>query len=512
MAQAIRMARRKIQNYLFTVSEVTVDSALHKMPSQYWGASPLQMTFQILAMGTATTKEDPRFSQEDLINLHYVDAPPLGGSGQALIKQTYGLRDWLTDTSFTLGREIAGPSYGLKVLEGSLYFTTVLNTGDKALITVSGENSANYQDLTIPGSLSSRVFIETDGNYVYTLLNGVLEQFLSLTTNPTPAIPPLTAPGSLAFLDNYLIAGDTATKLVAWSNAGDGTTWDALDFASAESNTSDVVRVFVDHSELWIFKRDRTEIWGTSGGSQRFVRISGGIERGLLGRMAVTKSENLVYFIGDDRVIYAASLQGSPQRVSNTGVERILQDVDSFDDVVAYSWSEGGDRYSAWRFPDRPAVVLGHTTGLWHRRSSGLNGEPYCVTSTASFAGKQLAACTDGHIREFAPDAFKDGDTVVARDLYSGPLNFGKDRFCLDYFAADMRMGDVSLGYDPSVMLRLSNGKVWDAPRAKTFGDLGDHQRVVEWGPLGQGRHRAAHLRVTDPVPVSIYGGVYQIS
>ena len=476
------------------------------------------MTYQLLAMGAATTKDDPRFSQERLVNCHYVQAPPLGGSGQALLKQSYGLRNWLDVENATGGRDITGPTYALKVIGDRLYFATSLDDG--VVVTGFAERDADpgfVGNVGTYGEISHRIstpftFIESDGTRVFTLYDSQLEE-LRVANTSTTAITPLTTPGSLAFLDNYLLAGDTETKLIAWSNAGDGRTWDALDFASAESNTSDIVRIFVDHSEMYVFKTDRTEIWATSGGAQQFVRISGGVERGLAGRMCVTKSENLVYFIGDDRVIYAISLQSQPVRVSNPAVERILQDVDGFDGVLAYSWTEGGTRFSGWRFPDRPAVVLDHDTGLWHERSSGLNGEPYMVTSTATFAGKQLAGCSDGHIREFVPDAYADGGVTVSRDVYTAPLVLGGERFCLDYLAVDLRQGDVNLGYDPSVMLRLSrDGKQWGEPKVRTFGDLGTHQRVTSWRGMGQARHVDAHLRVTDPVPFSLYGGVYEVS
>ena len=39
VAQGIREAHNAVRRHLLTVAAVEVDSALHKMPSQYWGAS-----------------------------------------------------------------------------------------------------------------------------------------------------------------------------------------------------------------------------------------------------------------------------------------------------------------------------------------------------------------------------------------------------------------------------------------------------------------------------------------
>src|SRR5206468_3572218 len=65
-------------------------------------------------------------------------------------------------------------------------------------------------------------------------------------------------------LDTYAIFNRPGTNQFYLSGSND-ITFDALDFASAESNFEPIVRPIVSHGELVLFKRTVTEIWRASG-------------------------------------------------------------------------------------------------------------------------------------------------------------------------------------------------------------------------------------------------------
>jgi hypothetical protein len=80
-----------------------------------------------------------------------------------------------------------------------------------------------------------------------------------------PATP--TAAGHVAFLNGYGIYIVPGEQQFYVSNLNDFSTWDALNFASAETNSDDLVRAFTDHGELWLFGKQSIEIWADSGGT-----------------------------------------------------------------------------------------------------------------------------------------------------------------------------------------------------------------------------------------------------
>ena len=63
-------------------------------------------------------------------------------------------------------------------------------------------------------------------------------------------------------------------------------------------------------------------------------------------------------------------------------------------------------------------------------------------------------------------------------------------------------------GYDPQVMLRLSNdgGKNWISEQWRSAGKLGEYEHRVRWNRLGMARRRVFEVSVTDPIPWRITG------
>jgi len=78
-----------------------------------------------------------------------------------------------------------------------------------------------------------------------------------------------------------------------------GLTWDALDYANAESNPDNLVRVFVSNGTLYLLGKFSTELWGVSGGEEfSFALIDGSAkEWGLAARASVAKFNDGIIFL-----------------------------------------------------------------------------------------------------------------------------------------------------------------------------------------------------------------------
>jgi hypothetical protein len=76
-----------------------------------------------------------------------------------------------------------------------------------------------------------------------------------------------------------------------------GSSWNALSFASAESDPDNIVAAISDHRELIIFGRDTTEFFYNAGTTPfAFARnTSGYLEKGCAARFSIAKGDNSIF-------------------------------------------------------------------------------------------------------------------------------------------------------------------------------------------------------------------------
>jgi hypothetical protein len=100
--------------------------------------------------------------------------------------------------------------------------------------------------------------------------------------------------------DQYFIQDKVSSGRFYISALGDPTSWAALDFANAEANPDNLVRVMSDHSELLLFGEVTTEFWGNSGAADfPYVRLgSAVVEWGLAARESLAKFDSSLMFLG----------------------------------------------------------------------------------------------------------------------------------------------------------------------------------------------------------------------
>jgi len=135
--------------------------------------------------------------------------------------------------------------------------------------------------------------------------------------------------GTVTFLDGYFIVNKNSSGAFYISALYDGTSWAALDFATAESSPDNLVRVFSSLGQLWLLGEHTTEIWTNTGASAfPFQRISGAkMETGILAAHTAVAVDNALYWIGEDNfgggIVYKAT-GFTPERVSNEPIELII--------------------------------------------------------------------------------------------------------------------------------------------------------------------------------------------
>jgi len=187
-----------------------------------------------------------------------------------------------------------------------------------------------------------------------------------------------------AFLDGYFVlfspvdpANSQWSQKFYISALYDGTTWDSLDFSSAEGNPDRIMAIITDHRELWCFGRQTTEVFVNTGASPFPIeRINGAtLDFGCIAYRSVQKLDNSLFFVGGDQrgpgIVYRTKGY-SVERVSNHAVEAALNasGVD-LEACYAYTYTEAGHTFYCLTISaTRATFVYDAVSGMWHERGA----------------------------------------------------------------------------------------------------------------------------------------------
>lgn len=319
---------------------------------------------------------------------------------------------------------------------------------------------------------------------------------------------------SVACLGGYTICARVDSNTFAWSAIGDMAAWDALDFASAEGASDNVVRIKRVNEQLWLFGERTTEVWTQSGNPDApFQRLNGAfIERGIAGAFSYASRLSVPYWLGDDRVVYMGT-GTAPTRISTHAIEQVIGGYETVDDARGFIYEQEGHVFYCLTFPDGGDTwVYDAITQSWHERESEAAAYGGCwrCLDAAAFGGAVIAGdLSDGRLYVVDPTAYaEDGDEII-RVATSAPLiNEGKRTF-FPLIEADMQTG-VGLvsgqGSDPECWMTFSDdgGRTWSYAKPAKLGKIGQHRARVIWRRNGQSRERVFRLQMSDPVMTAL--------
>ncbi len=251
----------------------------------------------------------------------------------------------------------------------------------------------------------------------------------------------LVLPGGLAYVDGYVIINEVEQKPQGVVNTGkfyvsdalDATSWDALNFASAEANPDGIVRPFSDHRELWLFGEVTTEIWYNSGAADfTFARIgSGFIEMGLGAFESVAKINNGLAWINEKRQVVWA--QGyTPQIISTPELQNVFDQMSTTRDAVAFAYSDNGHEFYQISFPSaNKTFCYDMALSLWHERTDYTGSNRHRGNCYAWFDGHHvLGDYGNGKLYSWDQSVYSEDGQAVARMVRSAHMkNDGKRLF-----------------------------------------------------------------------------------
>jgi len=348
---------------------------------------------------------------------------------------------------------------------------------------------------TIPGTgkvsmtASATQLLIANGTGLY-LTNG--------TTLSTVAFPDGAGVSSVAYINGYFLATRTDTQRFYWSAILDGSSWDALDFASAERTPDDLVAVWIVSDQLWLFGEVSTEIWITTGDLDiPFQRVDGRLfDVGCINKDTIAKLDNTILWEGNDFKVYRGD--SVPMRVSNFSVEEATQDSTS-PSAWTYPWQ--GNLFYALA-TSRGTQVLNIASGEWHEQAS--YDRTNWRANMGVFANGIVLAGDDetSQIWKLVYDEYSDNGVTIERRWTMMIDQAGH----VDNLMLDASTGrEPVLGIDPLVECRLSRdgGETYGGYRQASIGQQGDFRKRIVWKRWGiiDDEGGAFDFRITDATP-----------
>lgn len=433
-----------------------------------------------------------QYNAERLVNLYAEQ-----GTGKARVRLTGtpGLTEF-TDTGPLPVRGMCMHDRLLYVVSNGLYRVTA--------------NGAATRIGSIPGT--SRVFMASNGlqlsivseGSIYVLANG------SLTKVSDEDAPAAT---TVDYLDGYFLFSDGSGSFYL-SDLYSGTSYDALDFASAESNPDPIVRLFVDHREVFLMGSETIEIWTNTGGADfPFERVPGAIvELGICGRNAVAKLDNSIVWIDHKGIVRRMAGGYAPQRISTHEVERALSGK-PLHDAEAWAYSSEGHEFFIITVPGAGTWVFDAATSLWHERQTYGTDRWRASCHARGFGYDLVGDIGGGKVYRMDSSVFTDAGEPMLAEVIFPPVHNESNRFRVSRVVLDMEHGETAPHGDSVVRLDLSDdSQNWDTVGYSSMGSTGNRVTRTVWRRLGQ--HRTLHMRfrISDPVRRTIYGAYAEIT
>lgn len=371
---------------------------------------------------------------------------------------------------------------------------------------------------------SDRAIFANDGTNLYFTANNLLYKYdgAALTTISQSVV---TNPSSIAYINRtFIITGDNG--LFATSNAGDGDTYNALNYAEAETRPDPLLRAY-EYSQLIYMAGSKTiELHRYSGtGNPPTTRQDTALVNvGIAGKHAITNTDQYLYFLGDDRKAYRC-VGASYKAINTSGISYIIESMADASDCIASSVDIQGQSFVLFKFPSSgETLIYSEQNNYWTQLSSGTDKD-----ATESWYGNSVTRCyeknlvTDyrnGNTYELDADTYTDnGDTVlhvIVPSSFNAESIGGYGRIITKQMFINMQVG-VGLasgqGSDPVFICQYSNdgGMTYAGDAWVDIGIAGDHTKRVQFDGFANGYEVRTRIMWSDPVPVTIWGGEIDI-
>jgi len=351
-------------------------------------------------------------------------------------------------------------------------------------------------------------------------LNGYIYQNNLLTQISSAGFP--NGCNTCTFVGGYFVVEQPGTQQFWVSNSYDGTTWNALAFASASQYPDTLVAVDSLNGNLLLFSQLHTEFWQNVGSTpEPFAPILPATTE--LGLAAIWSRAH----VGNNICFLAQNPQGSVQVamasgyqitiISNPDIDYIMSTFSAVSDAVGMSYQVDNHSMYQITFPTANRTFLFDlTTGVWSEMQTCI-ATGYAQRHTGNFAAQyagqtMVSDYSNGNIYCFSSTAYTDNGAIILRQLITKHVSQSFNVFCIDELYFDMETGvglESGQGSSPQIMIACSkdNGRTYSTDRYMDLGTTGTYLDRVITRQWGSARDFVFRIQMTDPVKFVLNDG-----
>lgn len=343
---------------------------------------------------------------------------------------------------------------------------------------------------------------------------GLAEQFA-----PDGSVPNAT---QMVVAQKYLLANQRDSDEIMFSRPESPLDWSTLEFFTAESHSDPVLNMLVQWGRLYLFGTRTLDVYYNVGAAQGDFAREWSIPTGLAARFAVTKVDNMIFFLGHDRKVYQLDGDSTP-RIKSLPIENTLRELARVDDCVAHHVEVDGSHMVAFVFVASQRAFLYdyvHSTpgeDIWFEWQEWRDGAAQSMRMEAYAYHREWnrAFCAGGSLNqntvyELRADQHTDDGEPIRRVRRFLLADDEVPKLGWAMYLKARRGGstvtDATVkGYDPHLEVRFrDSGQGWGQPRRVRLGRQGDHFSTLTLHRLGRYRTREVELFCDEPVPVTL--------
>ena len=372
------------------------------------------------------------------------------------------------------------------------------------IFTVSGGNF--YRQTTLLAAIAGTgpVSIAASATEVLVTAGSTLYSYNG-TDTVAVTLPDAFSALAVTHISGHFVVGRSGSHKYYWSALLNGRSWDALNFASAESEPDYLLDVETVRGNLYLMGQSSIEPWYYQGAlNLPFSLIQQRIfPQGILATGSAVEMDNSLLWVGSDGLVYRTG--DVAERISDHGIEeRIAQSAT----VSAFSFVHEGHNFFCLRLATGTYAYDAATRQWCELRTYGrANFAGQCATVRGQIV--LLGDDTLGKVWTFG--GFTDGGVALHRE-WTGAFPLKGGALPVDNLTVDANAGQTDLltgqGSDPLIELETSRnaGATWGEPRMARLGKQGEYRTRTRWNRLGLFDAPGAmfRFRITDPVDVRV--------
>lgn len=266
--------------------------------------------------------------------------------------------------------------------------------------------------------------------------------------------------------NQYMVAEMPGAGTFAWSNTtllsslngtgnttglqGGGADWSVLNTADMEDYSDQPLAADGFAGQLVIFGIQSIQFYTATGGfPEVFLPVLGTTQNyGLAAVWSRAQFQNSIAFLGQNRTgqVHVFKFNGyTPQIISDTDIDTIINSFPVVNDATAYSYDQNGHQFYQITFPTAGRSFLyDGTTDSWSEVMSGVMNEygRHVTDRAVTFNTTTLAGdCATGNVYIFDATNPTDGGFLVHREFTTKHLTLEGNRFVVNQLWLDVNTG-----------------------------------------------------------------------